>query len=96
MQFVQLEAINGIYGVIIQHIDTLSKYSHKTLHVRRSTWRIFSDGCKFGVLKGSEMTAACNFISLGEKKMREVLDKNGKRKKKKKREEKKRGKLLIT
>ena len=27
------------------------------------------------------MTAACNFISLGEK-MRELLDKNGKRKKK--------------
>ena len=27
------------------------------------------------------MTAACNFISLGEKKMRELLDKNGKRKK---------------
>ena len=39
------------------------------------------------------MTAACNFISL-EEKMRELLDKNGKRKKKIK--EKKRGKLLIT
>ena len=38
------------------------------------------------------MTAACNFISLGEK-MRELLDKKGKRKKKK---EKKKGKLLIT
>ena len=31
------------------------------------------------------MTAACNFISLGEK-MRELLDKNGKRKKKRKEE----------
>ena len=31
-----------------------------------------------------KMTAACNFISLGEK-MRELLDKNGKRKKKEKR-----------
>ena len=30
------------------------------------------------------MTAACNFISLGEK-MRELLDKNGERKKKEKR-----------
>ena len=29
------------------------------------------------------MTAACNFISLGEK-MRELLDKNGKKKKKEK------------
>ena len=36
------------------------------------------------------MTAACNFISLGEK-MRELLDKNRKRNKEKKRE-----KLLIT
>ena len=35
------------------------------------------------------MTAACNFISLGEK-IGEILDKN--RKRKKKREEKKRGK----
>ena len=39
------------------------------------------------------MTAACNFISLGDE-MRELLDKNGK--KKEKREEKKREKLLIT
>ena len=38
------------------------------------------------------MTAACNFISLGEK-MRELLDKTGKDRKK---EEKKRGKSLIT
>ena len=37
------------------------------------------------------MTAACNFISLGEK-MRKLLDKNGKRKK----EKKKREKFLIT
>ena len=36
------------------------------------------------------MTAACNFIS-SEEKMRELLDKNGKKK-----EKKKRGKLLIT
>ena len=39
------------------------------------------------------MTAAYNFISLGEN-MRELLDKNGKIKKK--REEKNRGKFLIT
>ena len=38
-----------------------------------------------------KMTAACNFISLGEE-IGELLDKNGKRKKKKR----KRGKLLIT
>ena len=38
-----------------------------------------------------KMTAACNFISLGEE-IGELLDKNGKRKKKKG----KRGKLLIT
>ena len=69
---------------IIQHIDTLPKYGHITLKVHRSTWRISSDACKFGILKGSAwMTAACNFISLGEK-MRELLDKNGKRKKKRK------------
>ena len=43
--------------------------------------------------KEVKMTAACNFISLGEK-MRELLNKNGERKEK--REEKKRGKLLIT
>ena len=39
-----------------------------------------------------KMTAACNFISLGEK-LRELLDKNGK--KKKKWEENKRGEELI-
>ena len=43
-----------------------------------------SDGCKFGILKEVKMTAACSFISLGEE-MRELLDKNGKRKKKEKR-----------
>ena len=35
------------------------------------------------------MTAACNFISLGEK-MRELLDKKGKRKKKEKKRKEKR------
>ena len=39
---------------IIQHIDTLPKYGHKTLDVRGSTSRISNDGCKFGILKGSE------------------------------------------
>ena len=37
----------------------------------------------FAFLKGSEITAACNFISL-EEKMRELLDKNGEKKRKKK------------
>ena len=44
------------------------------------------------LLQTNPVLVSCQFISLGEK-MRELLDKNGKRKKK--REEKKRGKLLI-
>ena len=36
-----------IYIFIIQHIDTLPKYGLKTLDVRRSTWRISNDRCKF-------------------------------------------------
>ena len=47
----------------------------------------------FAFWREVKMTAARNFISLGEK-MRELLDKNGKRKKKEK--EKRRGKLLFT
>ena len=43
-----------IMELIVKHIDTLPKYSHKTLDVRRSTRRISSDECKFGLLKGSE------------------------------------------
>ena len=78
---------------IIQHIDTLPKYGHKTLDVRRSTWCISSDGLIFAFLRKVKMTAACNFISLREK-MRELLDKNGTRKKKEKK--RKKGKLLIT
>ena len=39
-------------------------------------------------LKEMKMTTACNFISLGEK-MRELLDKNGKRKKKSRKEKRK-------
>ena len=32
---------------LCQHIDTLPKYGQKTPDVRRSTWRISNDGCKF-------------------------------------------------
>ena len=78
-------------NLLIQHIDTLPKYGHKTFDVRRSTWRISNDGCKFRILKEVKMTTARNFISSGENKIGELLDKNGKRKKK--REEKKRGKI---
>ena len=35
-----------------QHIDTLPKYGHKTLDERRSTWRIFNEGYKFGIFEG--------------------------------------------
>ena len=34
-------------NIIIQHIDTLPKYGKKTLDVRRSTWRLSNDRCKF-------------------------------------------------
>ena len=36
-----------INQIIIQHIDTLPKYGQKTRDVRRSTWRISNDKCKF-------------------------------------------------
>ena len=49
-----------------------------SMYVYRSTWRISSDGCKFGILKASEMTTACNIIYLGEK----MLDKEREKKKK--------------
>ena len=49
-------------NIIIQHIDTLSKYGHKTHDVCQST-----DIYNFVFLREVKMTTACNFISLGEK-----------------------------
>ena len=49
------------FTVTIQHIDTLPKYGHKTLDVR------ISMDVNYAFWREVKMTAACNFISLGEK-----------------------------
>ena len=77
----------GINIFIIQHIDTLPNMVIKlSMHVGlHDAYPAMNVNLAFW--REVKMTAACNFISLGEE-MRELLDKNGKKKK--------RGKLLIT
>ena len=63
---------------IIQHIDTLHKYGHKTFDVRRSTWHP-----TMTYIQRWKWKWQLPVISyLWENKMRELLHKNGKRKKK--------------
>ena len=47
--FIHVEVTSYLQTItfIIQHIDTLPKYGQNSLEVRRSTWRISNDRCKF-------------------------------------------------